>query len=138
MGRILSDFSALPLESSSFSLGNMLALHMQHITVKGVGFSGDEVVAPLDRADVPRGHSSVEGIPMCEVFFLRDEIKPGSPYHHTFRVIAFIMGSPQAPLIGHFDGVQSILLAYLITNVSHLVVSMPKGFEGVPTMILVL
>ncbi len=114
----------------------MFSLYMQQITVEGIGLSGDEVAASLSRADVPWGNSSMEGVPIGEVFFLRDKIKPSGSHHHTLHVMTFIVGSTQASLIGPLVGVKPISLVYLITNVAHMVHFLFKSFEGVLPMVL--
>ncbi len=135
-GRIFAGFCALPLESSSLPMGDVLALYVQHITIKGVRLSRYEVAASLGRADVPWGHSSVESIPVCEVLLLGNKIRPGSSDHYALIMMTFVVGSTQTPLIDHFVGVQPGLFAYLITHVAHMLFPLSNGFDGVLLTVL--
>ena len=64
-GEILACPGALPLKLSRLSMGHMSALHMHHVTVKGFRLPGDQKLASLGWASIPRGHGGMEGIPMC-------------------------------------------------------------------------
>ncbi len=81
--RVLDGVFTLPRKPSGLSRVDMAALHMHHVTVEGIRLSGDDELAPRGRTDIPGGDGCVESIPVCKVFFLRDEVEFGSSCHYT-------------------------------------------------------
>ena len=81
----------LPFEPPVLQLGDVLALHMQHIIIKGIGLSQEEVTTPLSWADVPREDSGMERIPVAKVLFFCDDIKASGAHNDALGVMAFIV-----------------------------------------------
>ena len=107
----------LPLQPSGLSRVDVAALHMRHVTVEGIRFSGDDELAPRGRTDIPGGDGSVESIPVCKVFFLRDEVEFGSSSHYAFRVVAFIVNPVPVPSVGYYVRVRTVFFAHFISNI---------------------
>ncbi len=95
----------------------MAALHMHHVAVEGIRLPGDDEPALRGGTNIPGGDGSVESIPMCKVFFLRDEVEFGSSSHYAFRVVAFIVNPVPVPSVGYYVRVRTVFFAHFISNI---------------------
>ena len=117
--RVLGGFSTLPLQPAGPSMVDVAALHVHHITVECVRLPGDDELAPYGRANIPGGYGSVESIPVCKVFFLRDEVEFGSSSHYTLRMVTFVVMPGPVPLVGYYVRVRTVLSAHFISNIAY-------------------
>ncbi len=117
--RFLGGVFTLPLQPSGLSRVDMAALHMHHVTVEGIRFSGDDELAPHGRADIPGGDGSVESIPVCKVFFFHGEVEFGSSGHYALRVVAFIVNPPPATSVRYYVWVRMVFFAHFISNIAY-------------------
>ncbi len=98
---------------------DVAALHMHHVTVKGVRLPGDYEPAPRGQTNIPGGDGSVEGIPVCKVFFLRDEVESGSSGHYALRMVAFVVEPGPVPSVGYYVRVWTVFFAQFISDIAY-------------------
>ncbi len=126
VGRILAGLVTFPLQPSNFSMIDVAALYMHHVTVEGVRLPGDQKLAPHGWTSIPWGHGSMESIPVCEIFFFRDEVESGCPDYYTFGMMTFIVESHLVPFVGYHIGIWSILLAHFVSDIAYPIFPLPE------------
>ncbi len=134
--RVSGGFSTLPLQPSGLSLVDVAALHMHHVTVEGVWLPWDYELAPRGQTNVPGGNGSVEGIPVCKVFFFHDEVESGGSSHHTLCMVAFVVKPGPVPAVGYYVGVWMVFFAYLVSDIAYPVFPIAEKLQSATPSIL--
>ena len=118
-GRVLGGLSALPHQPAGLSMVDVGVLHMHHVTIECVGLPGDDEFAPRGRTNIPGGDGSVEGIPVCKVFFLRDEAESGGSSHYALRMVAFVVKPGPVPSVGYYVRIWTVFFAHLVPDIAY-------------------
>ena len=134
--RVLGGFSTLPLQPSSLSLVDVAALHMHHVTVEGVGLPWDYEFALRGQTNIPGGDGSMEGIPVCKVFFLRDKVESGGSSYHTLCMMAFVVNPGPVPSVGYYVRVRTVFFTYLISDIAYPVFPIAEKLQSATPSIL--
>ncbi len=117
--KVLGGVSTLPLQPSGLSRVDVAALHMHHVTVKGNRLPGDDELAPHAWTNIPGEDGSVESIPVCKVFFLRDEVEFGGSCHYALRMVAFIVKPGPVPSVGYYIWVWTVFSTHFNSNIAY-------------------
>ncbi len=135
-GRVPGGVSSFPLQPSGSRGIDMAALHVHHVTVKGIRFPRNDELTFRGRADIPGGYGSVESIPMCKVFFLDDEVESDGSHHYTLRMMAFVVSPGPVPLVGYYVWVRTVIFTHLISDIAYPVFSIQQKLQSIPPPIL--
>ncbi len=61
----------------------------------------------------------MESIPVCKVFFLRDEIESGGSHHYTLRMMTFVVKPGPVPFVGHYVRIRTVVFTHLISDIAY-------------------
>ncbi len=78
----------------------------------------------------------MESIPVCKVFFLRDEVESGGSCHYTLQMMAFIVEPGPVPSVGYYVRVRTVFFAHFISNIAYPVFAIYEKFHSAPPLIL--
>ncbi len=104
--------------------------------VSGTGSTGDDELAPFGWTNIPGGYGSVESIPVCKVFFLRDGVEFGGSSHYTLQMVTLVVMPGPVPSVGDYVWVRTVLSAHFISKVAHSIFLSHEEFQSTPPSIL--
>ncbi len=78
----------------------------------------------------------MESIPVCKVFFLRDEVESGGSCYYALRMVAFIVKPGPFPSVGYYIWVWTVFSAHFVSNIAYPVFPISEKLQSTPPSIL--